>query len=87
MADSVPETEQVLAMDVVNLKSTRTYIERVVLQANGSYEHQWWVFPNKGTKSLTGIFVTAEYDTFSRFCSSHFLTPQRHCFLGGVKLA
>lgn len=39
-ADPVPETEQVLPMAVV--QGTRGYIERVVLQANGCYEHQWF---------------------------------------------
>ncbi len=39
-ADPVPETEQVLPMAVV--LSTRGYIERVVQQANGCYEHQWY---------------------------------------------
>jgi hypothetical protein len=38
-ADPVPETEQVLPMAVV--QGTRGYIERVVLQANGCYEHEW----------------------------------------------
>ena len=39
-ADLVPETEQVLPAAVV--ENTRGYIERVVLQANGCYEHQWY---------------------------------------------
>ena len=39
-ADPVPETEQVLPAAVV--ENTRGYIERVVLQANGCYEHQWY---------------------------------------------
>lgn len=36
----VPETEQVLPMAVV--QGTRGYIEEIVLQANGCYEHQWY---------------------------------------------
>lgn len=39
-ADPVPETEQVLPMAVV--EGTRGYIERIVTQANGCYEHQWY---------------------------------------------
>ena len=39
-ASPVPQTEQVLPLDVV--RRTRTYIEKVVVQANGSYEHQWF---------------------------------------------
>lgn len=39
-ANPVPKTEQVLPMAVVN--GTRGYIEKIVLQANGCYEHQWY---------------------------------------------
>lgn len=39
-ANHIPETEQVLSMVVV--QGTRGYIERIVLQANGCYEHQWY---------------------------------------------
>jgi Domain of unknown function (DUF4145) len=39
-ADPIPATEQVLPMAVV--ENTRGYIERVLLQANGCYEHQWY---------------------------------------------
>jgi hypothetical protein len=39
-ASSVPATENVLPMSVVN--GTRGYIEKVVVQANGTYEHQWY---------------------------------------------
>lgn len=39
-ANPVPKTEQVLPMVVV--KGTRGYIEKIVLQANGCYEHQWY---------------------------------------------
>lgn len=39
-ADPVPETQQVLPMAVV--EGTRGYIEKVVLQANGCYERQWY---------------------------------------------
>jgi hypothetical protein len=40
VADPVPASEQVLPMSVV--ADTRGYIEKVVLQANGCYEHQWF---------------------------------------------
>lgn len=39
-ANPVPETEQVLPMAVV--EGIRGYIKKVVLQANGCYEHQWY---------------------------------------------
>jgi hypothetical protein len=40
-ANSVPQTEQVLPLDVVR-PTRRKYIERIVLQANGCYEHHWF---------------------------------------------
>jgi hypothetical protein len=39
-ADPTPQTEQVLPLSVVS--GTRDYLERVILQANGCYEHQWF---------------------------------------------
>lgn len=39
-ASPVPTTENVLPISV--LKGTRGYIEKVVVQANGTYEHQWY---------------------------------------------
>lgn len=39
-ASPVPTTENVLPISVV--KGTRRYIEKVVVQANGTYEHQWY---------------------------------------------
>src|SRR5262249_17054893 len=40
-ASPIPETEQVLPLDLVR-PSRRTYIEKVVVQANGCYEHGWY---------------------------------------------
>lgn len=40
-ANPVPESEQVLPLEVVR-PTPRKYIERVALQANGCYEHQWY---------------------------------------------
>ena len=40
-ANPVPETEQVLPLDLVR-PTRRKYIERVVVQANGCYERQWY---------------------------------------------
>lgn len=39
-ANPIPDTEHVLPMAVV--QNTRGNIERIVLQANGCYEHQWY---------------------------------------------
>lgn len=39
-ADPTPQTEQVLPLSVV--RGTRGYLEKVIIQANGCYEHQWY---------------------------------------------
>lgn len=39
-ASSIPSTERVLPLSVV--ERTRTYFEKVITQANGCYEHQWY---------------------------------------------
>lgn len=39
-ANPVPESEQVLPLKV--LEHTRTYFVKVITQANGCYEHQWF---------------------------------------------
>jgi hypothetical protein len=40
-ASSVPATEQVLPLDLVR-PTRRKYIEKIVIQANGCYEHRWF---------------------------------------------
>ena len=39
-ASPIPLTEQILPSSVVN--NTRGYLEKIILQANGCYEHQWY---------------------------------------------
>lgn len=39
-ASPIPESEQVLPLEV--LKNTRNYFVKVITQANGCYEHQWF---------------------------------------------
>jgi len=39
-ASPIPHTEQVLPLSVV--RKTRTYFEKIIIQANGCYEHQWF---------------------------------------------
>jgi len=39
-ASPIPESEQVLPLEVV--KNTRNYFTKVITQANGCYEHQWF---------------------------------------------
>lgn len=38
---SVPRTEHVLPLDLIR-PTGRKYIEKIVIQANGCYEHQWY---------------------------------------------
>ena len=40
VASPIPQTEQVLPLLVI--KKTRTYFEKIVIQANGCFEHQWF---------------------------------------------
>lgn len=40
LVDSTPKTEQVLPLAVV--KGTRKYLENMIIQANGCYEHGWY---------------------------------------------
>jgi len=39
-ANPIPVTEQVLPLSLVG--KTRTYFEKIVIQGNGCYEHQWF---------------------------------------------
>ena len=59
-ADPVPETEQVLPMAVV--ENTRGYIEKIVLQANGSYEHQWYDACAVMIRRLVETFIIELYE-------------------------
>lgn len=40
LANPIPESEQVLPLKV--LENTRSYFGKVITQANGCYEHQWY---------------------------------------------
>jgi hypothetical protein len=59
-ASSVPTTEQVLPLDVV--KGTRTFLEKIVTQANGCYEHQWYDACSVMIRKLAEILIIAVYD-------------------------
>ena len=59
-ADPVPETEQVLPVAVI--ENTRGYIEKVVLQANGSYEHQWYDACAVMIRRLVETFIIELYE-------------------------
>jgi hypothetical protein len=64
IANPVPETEQVLAMEVV--QGTRPYIERVVMQANGAYEHQWYDACAVMIRRLTETLIIELYEAKKR---------------------
>jgi hypothetical protein len=60
IANPIPETEQVLPMAVV--EGTRGYIERVVLQANGCYEHGWYDACAVMTRRLVETLIIEVYE-------------------------
>ena len=63
-ADPVPETQQVLPMAVV--EGTRGYIERVVLQANGCYERQWYDACAVMIRRLVETLIIEVYESHKR---------------------
>jgi Domain of unknown function (DUF4145) len=64
MADPIPTTEQVLPMKVI--QGTRPYIEKVVLQANGAYEHQWYDACAVMIRRLAETLIIELYESKSR---------------------
>ncbi|MGL4555836.1 MAG: hypothetical protein ACRC33_32100 [Gemmataceae bacterium] len=59
-ASPVPSTESVLPMDVV--KGTRGYLETIVTQINGCYEHQWYDACSVMVRKLAEILIIAVYE-------------------------
>jgi hypothetical protein len=59
-ANPVPATEQVLPLAVV--RNTRRYLEIVVLQANGCYEHQWFDACSVMIRKLIEILIIEVYE-------------------------
>jgi hypothetical protein len=64
VASSVPSSEGVLPMDVVH--GTRPYIEKVVLQANGCYEHQWYDACSVMIRRLVETLIIEVYEAQKR---------------------
>lgn len=64
LADPVPTSEQVLPVSVV--AGTRGYIEKVVLQANGCYEHQWFDACSVMIRRLVETLIIEVYETVGR---------------------
>jgi hypothetical protein len=59
-ASPVPSTESVLPMDVV--RGTRGYLETIVTQINGCYEHQWYDACSVMVRKLAEILIIAVYE-------------------------
>lgn len=59
-ASPVPSTELVLPMDVV--RGTRGYLEIIVAQINGCYEHQWYDACSVLIRKLAEILIIAVYE-------------------------
>jgi hypothetical protein len=60
-ASPVPVTEQVLPLSVVQ-GTRRNYIVQVVVQANGSYEHQWYDACSVMIRRLVETLIIEVYD-------------------------
>jgi hypothetical protein len=59
-ASSVPATELVLPLAVV--KDTRSFLEKIVTQANGCYERQWYDACSVMIRKLAELLIIAVYD-------------------------
>ena len=63
-ANPIPAFEHVLPMSVV--RGTRGYVERVVQQANGCYEHQWYEACSVMIRRLVEMLIIAVYEADNR---------------------
>src|SRR5258708_31093468 len=63
-ASPIPETEHVLPMAVVH--NTRGYIEKITLQINGCYEHQWFDACSVMVRKLIEILIMEVYEANSQ---------------------
>ncbi len=61
---SIPTTEQVIPLAVV--RGTRGYLERLVTQANGCYEYQWYDACSVMIRKLVEILIIELYETKGR---------------------
>jgi hypothetical protein len=59
-ASPVPRTEQVLPLSVV--QATRNYLERIITQANGCYEHQWFDACSVMIRKFVEILIIEVYE-------------------------
>ncbi len=63
-ADPVPVTEQVLPLSVV--RSTRGYFEKIITQANGCFEHQWYDACAVMIRRFTETLIIEVYEHLNR---------------------
>jgi len=59
-ASPVPQSEQVLPLSVV--QGTRGYLERIITQANGCYEHQWFDASSVMIRKFVEILIIEVYE-------------------------
>lgn len=62
--DSSPKTEQVLSHSVV--ERTRGYLETVIQQANGSYEHNWFDSCSVMIRKFVEILIIEVYEAHNK---------------------
>ncbi|HEX8424197.1 MAG TPA: DUF4145 domain-containing protein [Pyrinomonadaceae bacterium] len=63
-ANPVPLTEQVLPLSVV--EGTRPYLERIITQANGCYEHQWYDACSVMIRKFVEILIIEVYEAHGK---------------------
>lgn len=75
-ASPVPQTEQVLPLSVV--QGTRNYLERIITQANGCYEHQWFDACSVMIRKFVEILIIEVYEAIGK---AHEIKDTRGDFL------
>lgn len=63
-ASPVPDTEQVLPLAVV--QGTKPYLERIITQANGCYEHQWYDACSVMIRKFVEILIIEVYEAHGK---------------------
>ncbi len=59
-ASPVPKTEQILPLAVV--QGTQTYLEKIIVQANGCFEHQWFDACSVMIRKFVEILIIEVYE-------------------------
>lgn len=61
-ASAVPVTEQVLPTEVI--RGTRGYLEKIIQQANGCYEHQWFDACSVMIRKFVEILIIHSFEAY-----------------------